>query len=207
MARTKSGKKTKTPAVRHLRYELTNSSTAGNETSHFIDLAKDLSALNRRLYRQGRDYHVRKISVVSSNTPNSGNRISFSTAPDSWVTRNAWNRGFKTWMQMNKEGASQTSGVISGTWADFKVYLSDDMRSGSILQPKDNGGNTPSATNSEWVYAKYVTSEGTTTHDEFLAHLMGDHNGASGSRVSVGLIKSYGESRATVNTESPDTPV
>lgn len=206
MARTKSGKKSKTPAVRYLRYELTNSSNAGTETSHYIDLAKDLSALNRRLYRQGRDYHVRKITIVSSNTPNGGNRISVSTAPDSWVARNAWNRGFKTWRAMNAEATSQTSGIMAGTWADFKVYLSDSMRTGTTLSPKDNGGNSPSATNSEWVYAKYVTSEGTTTDDEFFAHLMGDHVGSSGARTSVGLIKSYGESRATVQIESPDTP-
>ena len=43
--------KTKTPAARYLRYELTNSGTPGTETSHFIDLAKDLSDF------QGRSWH------------------------------------------------------------------------------------------------------------------------------------------------------
>ena len=92
----KSSKKSMTPAVRYLRYELTNSGTPGTETSHYIDLARDLSALNRRLYRQGRDYHVKRITVVSSNTPNGGdpsginNRVSLATIPDSWVARNAW---------------------------------------------------------------------------------------------------------------------
>ena len=204
----KGRKHAHTPAVRYLRYEITNSGNAGTETSHYVDLAKDLSALNRRLYRQGREYYVRKITVTSRNTDNPpvGASISVSTCPDSWVARNAWKRGFRTWTQMNKEAAGQTSGIMQGTWADFKVYLSDDMRTGTVLEPKDNGGNTPRAADSEWIYSKLVTSEGTTTHDEFLLHLMGDHVGSSGSRTTVGLIKSYGESRATVNTESPDTP-
>ncbi len=117
-----------TPAVRYLRYELTNSATPGNETSHYIDLAKDLSAVNRRLYRQGRDYHVKKITIVSSNTPNGENRVSLSTCPHSWVAAGAWKRGFQTWKHMNAEADRQLAGNIDGTWADFKVYLSDDMR-------------------------------------------------------------------------------
>jgi len=76
MAARKSTAKKTTPAVRYLRYELTNSGTPDTETSHFIDLARDLSRCNRRLYRAGRDYHVKKVTVVSSNTPNLGNRIS-----------------------------------------------------------------------------------------------------------------------------------
>ena len=107
---TKKAKRSKakvTPAVRYLRYELTNSGSPGTETSHFIDLARDLSRVNRRLYRAGRDYHVKKITVISSNTiagfttdpPGKANagRISVSTAPDSWVARGAWHRAFKSW--------------------------------------------------------------------------------------------------------------
>ena len=196
------------PSVRYLRYELDNSGTPGNEVSHFVDLAKDLSALNRRLYRQGKYYYVKKITCQSRNTDNppAGASISVSTCPDSWVAQKAWQRGFRTWTQMNKEAKGQTSGIMQGTWADFKVYLSDDMRTGSVLEPRDNGGNNPSTTNAEWIYAKLVTSEGTATDDEFFLHMLGDHVGSSGSRTTVGLIKSYGESRATVQIESPDTP-
>ena len=83
MAYNKSNASKTTPAVRYLRYEMTTSGTPDTETSHFIDLARDLSRVNRRLYRAGRDYHVKKVTIVSSNTPNLGNRISVSTAPGS----------------------------------------------------------------------------------------------------------------------------
>ena len=199
-----AAKKKSTPANRYLRYELTNSATPGTETSHFIDLAKDLSRINRRLYRQGRDYHVKKITIVSSNTPNGGNRVSFSTIGAGWVSQQAWHRGFKTWNAMNKEASRNLSGDISGTWADFKVYMTDDMRSGTVLTPKDNGGNNYNAV--EWEYSELVTPDGTTGADPFKLHMLGDHNGSVGAWNSVSLVKSYGESRATVQTADPNVP-
>ena len=180
------------------------SSNAGTEVSAFIDLSRDLSRVNRRLYRQGRDYHVKKISIVSSDTPNGGNRVSFSTVHDTWVTRNAWTRGFDTYKLMQKEATMQISGDIKGTWHDFKVYLSPDHRTGTTLDPKDNGGNNWDA--GEWIYSKLVTPDGTTGADEFELTLLGDHVGGAGSRTSVGLIRSYGESRATVQGTDPNVP-
>ena len=172
-------KKTKNPAVRYLRYELTNSGSPGTEVSHFIDLAKDLSVVNRRLYRQGRSYHIKKITIVSSNTPNGGNRISVSTVPYNWVSQMSWKRAFDTWNRMNKEASQNLAGSISGTWADFKVYMSQDHRTGTVLRPKDNGGNTYDA--GEWVYSQMVTPDGTTSADSFELHMLGDHNGSVGN--------------------------
>ena len=199
-----SRKMSKTPAVRYLRYELTNSVTALTETSHFIDLARDLSIVNRRLYRQGKDYHVKKITIVSSNTPNGDNRVSVATAPGSWVTKMAWKRAFDLFTRMNKEASQNLAGDITGTWADFKVYLTNDMRGVTLALPLDNGGN-PGLLN-EWVYSQMVTPDGTTTDDNFELHLLGDHVGAAGARSSVGLVKSFGESRATVNQDDPTVP-
>jgi len=206
MAARKSTAKKTTPAVRFLRYELTNAGgVPGTETSHFIDLARDLSRVNRRLYRAGRDYHVKKITIVSSNTPNLGNRVSVSTAPDSWVSRGAWHRAYKAWKEMNKTATGQLSGNIAGTWADFKIFLSADMAGATLPSPLDNGGNAIAAA-LDWDVSTFVTPDGTTTDDEFYATLLGDHVGAAGSRTSVGLIRSYGESRATVQLTDPAVP-
>ena len=202
--RSRSAKKTMEPAVRYLRYELTNSGTPGTQTSHFIDLAKDLSIVNRRLYRQGRDYHVKKITIVSSNTPNGENRVSASVVPGSWVARQSWTRAFKTWNEMNKVATSQVAGEIQGTWADFKVFMSTTHRSASTLRPRDNGGNQYDA--GEWDYSSLVTPDGTTSADDFQLHMLGDHLGSVGVWNSVGLIKSYGESRATVQGTDPNVP-
>lgn len=210
-----SRKKSKTPAVRYLRYELTNSGTPNTETSHFIDLARDLSIVNRRLYRQGKDYHVKKITIVSSNTPSvtvfdpagnkqNGGRISVSVVPYNWVSQMAWKRAFKTWNEMNKTATSQVAGEIQGTWADFKVFMDVQHRAATMLRPKDNGGNNYDL--GEWEYSALVTPDGTTSADDFNLHMLGDHLGSVGAWNSVGLIKSYGESRATVSDASPNVP-
>tara|TARA_B100000683_G_C12485212_1_gene552814 strand:+ start:498 stop:1133 length:636 start_codon:yes stop_codon:yes gene_type:complete len=105
---------------------------------------------------------------------------------------------------MRKE-SSKALGNVAGTWDDFKVYLSNDMRSGSILTPKDNGGNDVSA--GEWTYSKLVTPDGTTSADLFWCHMLGDHSGSVGAWNSVGLIKSYEASRPTVqDSNSPNVP-
>jgi hypothetical protein len=211
MARKKSGAKFKkaTPAVRYLRYELTNSSQAGTETSHYIDLARDLSAINRRLYRQGRAYHIRKITLISKNTENSGvpapggNRISISTVPDSWTARNAWKRGFEAWTNQRKM-VSQGTNMKPGKFDDFKIHLSFDSRGATKLVPLDNGGNALQL--GEWDYATLYSPDGTTSADPFDLHMLGDHSGSAGSWNSVGLIKSYGESRVTVSNQQPNQP-
>jgi len=213
-----SKKRTMTPAVRHLRYDVQNSEIPGTETSHFIDLARDLSILNRRLYRQGRTYHVRKITVVSRDTiagwtgqtlpnPNeqqNAGRISFSTAPNSWVARGAWKRGFKTFNLMNKEATHNLTNDIAGKWADFKSYLSNDHYLGNKLDPIDNGGNGP--TSYEWTYSNYISPDGTTGDDTFRIHLMGATLGSPGSISAAGLIQSFGDTRATVDYDQPNVP-
>lgn len=200
MAKTK---KKATPAVRHLRYEVTNSSSGNTETSHFIDLARDLSAINRRLYRQGRDYHIRKVTVTSINTPNNAGRISVSTVPNSWMAREAWKRGFENWNKQRKE-AIGTNPITPGKYADFKVHLSNDGKGATKLVPKDNGGNSVAL--GEWQYAVLHTPDGTTSADDFTLHMLGAHVGSAGSWQSIGLIQSYGETRTTVQDFMPNTP-
>jgi hypothetical protein len=228
--KSRSGKKTTSkpiPANRYLRYRLTNSSSAGTETSHFIDLARDLSAINRKLMRQGRCYHVKRISIVSTNTiaghthvdqseipgvssfTQPAGFVSFSVAPDTWVTRNAWKRGFESFKLMNEAATPPNmDGNLKAKWQDFKVYLSDDHRtSGNILRPVDNKNNEVSGTGASWDYTVLESPDGVDNADSFNVHLLGGHVAQSGSAApwtTIGLIKSYGESRLTVSSNDPN---
>ena len=201
--------KKKTPAVRYLRYEVTNSGTPGTETSHYIDLARDLSAINRRLYRQGRHYHVKRVSIVSSNTIAQGQpavsagRVTVGCLPESWVAIGAWKRGFGLFREMHKRASAAVSNDIAGKWQDFKIHLSNESRLGGLEVPLDNGGNAVSL--GEWNYSTFVTPDGTTSADEFDLQMLGAHQGSAGSRTTVALIQSYGESRATVS-DDPTVP-
>ena len=106
---------------------------------------------------------------------------------------------------MNKTATGQLSGNIAGTWSDFKIFLSPDFAAATLPSPLDNGGGAVAAA-LNWDASTFVTPDGTTTDDEFFATLLGDHNGAAGARISVGLIRSYGESRATVQLTDPSVP-
>ena len=202
--KSRSGKK-HVEAVRYLRYELQNSGTPGTETSHYIDLARDLSFINRRLMRQGRSYHVKRVSIVSSNTiatpPGNAGRVTFACIPQSWVAKQAWTRGFKAWTKMQEMAMGQSNVDVRPTWNDFKVYLSVDMITGNKPLPKDNGGN--SITVGEWLYSEYVSSAGSAGADTMHIHMLGPHHGTAPMMSNVGLIQSYGDSRATVNNDSP----
>lgn len=197
-----------TPAERHLRYQLTNSNTPGTETSHYVDLARDLSAINRRLYRQGQYYYVRRVTITSRNTING--LVSVSTAPDTWVVKNSLRKSFALWKKMHAQ--ADHTGVRQGKWNDFKVFLTDDHRTSSnILRPIDNGNNSVSSTEQDWDYATMVSprdgGSGSPDNDEFFLHLLGDDNGSLGSMVSAGIIKGYASSRMTVQEEDPDSSV
>ena len=191
-----------TPCERFLRFQVTHPAGAG-ETSHYIDLAAQLSKVNRRLYRQGRVYRIANISVTSRDTV--AGLVSFSSAPETWVTRNAWNRGFEFFELMNKKVLDMPGQQNrKGQWHDYKVYLSDDHRTAaSARKPgiRDNGNQQ--YLNGEWVYSTYQSPDGSTSSDEYTAHLLGDHSGTIGAYNSIGLIKSYGESRGTVNGNVP----
>lgn len=206
----RKSKKSSTPSVRHLRYQLTTSATPDLETSHFIDLARDLSLVNRRLYRQGKHYFVKKITVTSRNTVNG--LFSVSAAPTSWMTGAAWKKAFKLWTQMREghggaPGSGLPTGVTPATWADFKVYLSNDHRTATMPLPLDNGNNPVVITDADWDYSRFVSPDGTTSVDEFTAHLLGPHQGAVGAYDSVGIVQGYEESRRTVQQDQTSSEI
>lgn len=87
----------------------------------YIDIAQCLSVINQRAYRQGLYYYVAGVTV--HNTADA--RVIFSTAPDTWNTKNAWVRGWKAWMRMQREAMRET-GFIQSQYADYKVLLDDD---------------------------------------------------------------------------------
>jgi len=148
------------------------------------------------------------VSIVSSNTiPSPGQnagRVTFSTAPMSWVATAAWKRGFEAWRKMQRQVLDATGSDVTPTWNDFKVYLSNDMRTGTIVDPIDNGSNV--VKQDDWSYSFYQSPDGTTGADDMSVMLLGAHVGAAGARSAIGLLQSYGDSRATVNDNSPLVP-
>lgn len=169
---------------RFLRFVLTH--TGSDEDFHYIDIAKQMSAINRRLYRQGGTYHIANITVHDSN---GDAYVKFAGLPTTWTAKAAWQRGFELWKK--QRALAQSGGTnVSGKWSDFKVYLNNDHIS-DVDKPNFKDIENDVITHGEWDYSKMLLDKNGDDSDSFTLHMMGADNGApsSGSCVSASLMK------------------
>ena len=192
---------------RILKYTLAVSDT---ESTHYINLAQHMSALNRQLFRQCRNYHIKSISINDDDNVGSAPDayVQIGGAPWTWVQKNALKRGFEKWNEMNNivlQGIGQKS--LKGKWHDFKPYLSykhyEKVNDGSstIETPEDMHGNKLQL--GSWEYSKFETPDATTGSDMFQVALIGDHAGSAGAWQLISLTQSYGETRGNPYQQVP----
>jgi len=174
------------PAQRVLTYTFTPSSGAATVD---IDLAKDLSAVNRRLYRQGMQYYVSHVSLARGDTGISA--MSVKTAGDTWMVHNAWKKGFKLWRSQLNEVEDVMPG-LQGKWSDFKVELDDNSGTALTSIAGDGGAISPD----EWNYSNYVWDDDGTERSPTFCLL-----GSTAVNTKIGLVQEYHISRAQVQSE------
>jgi len=182
------------PAITSLVYVMTPSSGVAYAN---IDIAKGLSTVNRRLYRQGMNYAVAGVSIGRFDT--GVTKTVLQTAGNTWMVQNAWKKGYALWRAQQRE-VLKVMPSIEGTWADFKVTL-DDVLTTATLNPRNSttGGSNADPVCDEWNYSEYVwDDDGTEREPNF--HLIGATNLAS----SIGLVQEYHISRAQVQPDDPD---
>lgn len=185
--RYKAGERTE----RTLRFQWDAGANGG---SVYIDIAMAMSAINRRFYRQGLYYYVSNAYFVNGSMAH----VQINTLPDTYVTKLAWERGFKKWSEMNRKAANDSSGTIYPAYHDFKTQMINGV---SLMGPKS--ADHTSAVNygpDEWVISKFVSDDpGTSdpqTVDTFVTHMLGGHvagGGAPDVWTSVGLIRSLND--------------
>ena len=196
-------KYTKTnPTMTRLSFELDGGST------QFIDIGLALSVMNRKFARAGVYYYVNSVEIYNNET----GVVDLHTLPDTWVTKNAWNRGFKLFQKMNSMVDQPISGIGRPKYHDFKVYMNNRHRTTGSLLPNlyDINAASTQFQPDDWVYSQFVSADddgdGTQNADEFTVHMLGDHQGIPDNWESVGLIKSYADSRARIQPSSPALP-
>ena len=198
-ARRKRGGSLK-PAQLNLVYKI-------DDGIHYVDLAQDLSMVNRRLYKQGKVYAVAGITFTFSPANNATQvGIVVSTAGDTWSVQNSHTKGKALWNQMNRL-VLKDNPSIKGTWADFKVRLDDHHQTIGNAVVVDGDGNA--VQDGEWDYSTFVMPQHEVdpvtglplAADEFTSHLVGGD-----TATSMGLVKAYAESRATVQPVDPAVP-
>ena len=188
--------------VRHLKYTIASDTT---QKISYINLARDLSAINRQLFRQARTYKVKSITLIDDDE---AKYVQFGFAGDTWAMRNSVKRGYERWNEMNDQ-VLKDQPSLKGRWNDFKPYLSAGHYTvvgtgsgGTLETPEDINGNNLQY--GEWEHSVFESPDGTSSVDGYVVGILGDHIGSPGAFDYVGLIQSYGDSRGTVNRIEPN---
>lgn len=163
----------------------------------YIDIFRDLSAINRKLIRQGRIAYITDMTYfIQSGTTGNGGSLFVTALPNDWVTNNAWKKGQAHWLAQQRNARDAIGGSAKPTWEDFKVYYDATHRSGTTLA-------VPGLSYGEWDYSRLVhVDDAEASFDEWYLHVQGGNV----ADTDKALILAYQESRATVQSEDPDLP-
>ena len=169
----------------------------------YIDIAEGLSQVNRRAYRQGMEYAVGKVTFGYQANPQAILNVQLSayTAGDTWVVHNAWKKAFAHWSAQQRTARRLIGQSAKPTWEDFKVYLDDTHRTGTI--PGVVAGDDQAVGSGEWDYSRLLWEADNNVIAEVYLHLIG----GDVSTTDWGLILGYQQSRATVQPTDPELPV
>ena len=188
-----------------------------NQGEVYIDIAKAMSIVNRKLYRQQGLWHVHGVCTYAdaqdANDPlktiGIPYTVSISGAPRNWVTRNALVKAFSAWKDQQKKVYDSVSPSIKPKWGDFKVYLNENHKNDGDLIPISGHmfGGTDLYNAGEWIHSKLVVESadgaGAVNQYEPTIHILGDNDGLN----SVGAILNYQESRAQPQSPDPNLPI
>ena len=184
----------------------TDPGTSGSYLN-YVDTAKQLSKVNRRLYEQGRLYGYQGLTFIWKATGTLATiECTVNTAGKTWVTQNAFVKGKALWNQM-QDLVLEDNPSIAGKWHDFKIALDEESVGARQLESRDGQGAL--YLDGEWTVSQYVmpqhnvdpVSGAPLPAVDYTAVLIG---GDSGSKRS--LVKAYEESRATVSADQPNVP-
>ncbi len=204
-ARIPQGKKIQ-PAVKTI---LLNADAGGEYT---CDISQCASLLNRRFYRQGLNWAVAGFTFITQS--GTTGTIGVGKIPDTWVSSNSWEKGFRAWQKMNNDALDEAESV-KPRFLDFKVFMDNIHHNdgeGANLIPL-LGNPAVALTPGEWEYSKFVVpfgpaSPGNTT--DFDVIWTGTNypgispaTGANG----VSLIEGYAASRGLPDIRDPNAPV
>lgn len=198
-----------------LRFE-----TSGPGT-YYIDLAKELSKVRRKLVRQGQNFAVHA-GVLQDSNNNSYVRIN--TAPQSWVVNTALRRARRMWNKSYRTVLREAGlGKVTPRYWDWKVFLNNDMRlahdAGNVLSAVDAAGTA--FPQGEWAYSTFVsedidwsdptlTASANRDADNFKAHIVGNHVSQAAPHdaywQSIGIIESWKDTRPEPDSDDPDMP-
>jgi hypothetical protein len=208
-SRSKKGRSMQ-PAQLDLSFTIPAGAVSGDSRS-YIDTAKELSKVNRRLYEQGRMYAYQGLTFIwrstgAAPTDMATLEVNVRTAGNTWIVQNAHTKGEALWHQM-QDLVLDDNPSVAGKWHDYKVRLSTQQIAARQLNAKDGAGVDYKA--GEWAVSTFVMPQHEVdpatglplAADEFTSCLIG-----ASSATIQSLTVAYEESRATVQSPMPNVP-
>ena len=209
MARRKS-----TPKMQKALRSFTVQIPSGN---CYVDVMRELSKINRKLFRQGMVVGIESIEFGFNSNPTTYDTVwlTAAVAGDTWSVHNSWTKGRALWNEMNQL-VLEDNPSIQGKWADFKVNLDSEQLDGTTLTAMDAQATPVPYIAGEWDISDFVIPQHDVDPvtgepipaDQTVSHLVGPDLGSisSGNLRSVGLVNAYQQSRATVSNFQPNIP-
>ncbi|AXH79146.1 MAG: hypothetical protein [Circular genetic element sp.] len=174
-----------------------------------VDLSQIASLINRRFYRQGINWAVAGIKVLTIGD----GVLQVKKLPNTWVMSNAWEKGFRAWQRMNNEALEENESVRP-RFLDFKIYADKTHHNagfGANLLPLD--GQLPLSAPyavGEWEASKIVipnTAASPGVNNFEIVGVGPSFGGAGASGLTeVSLVEGYANSRALPAIEDPNVP-
>lgn len=214
MARRKKTKaRVLPPAVMKLNYMIPLNTTG------YVSISESVSRMNRRFYRQGLNWAVANVRVLTAAaaSPGVGSLCFVNSLPHTWPVANSWNKSFHAWKNQQDDALEEMGGE-SGTAAfrDFKISMEVDHDIALNISPRQLGPgrlvgpfptNIPTSAevlpSEEWTASQVVIpndgAPGNTV--EYLLHMVGPD-----TATSKGLIAGYELSRSFPQSPDPQTP-
>lgn len=199
------------PAITDLQFQIPAGGGSSVDSRSYVDTAKELSKVNRRLYEQGRMYAYQGLTFIWKSTGNTATdlatlELTVKTAGNTWVVHNAYVKGRALWNEMQALVLDDNPSV-KGKWHDFKTRLSTQQIASRNLDVVDGDGAP--VLEGEWSTSTFVmpqhdvdpASGQPLAADEKTTCLIGPKSGTIES-----LVVAYQESRSTVQPTDPNVP-
>jgi len=182
-----------------LKYAFSVPITGPGTTDHYVDLSQIASLVNRKFMRQGMNWVVSNVELVTDGTVG----MQISKLPDTWVMANAWVKSFKLWQESQDQVLDIEGRDILGKFADFKIFYDSAHQVAGVANNLKPHGFAVAAAGAEydWDATTYQIPNdpagGTTT--EYNIHALGPSTAAS-----LGAIAGYAASRARPQQNDPN---
>jgi len=164
---------------------------------YVLDVARNLSVSNHRLYRQGKTYSV-KVDL----DPGGAVNYAIFALRDTWMIQKAWQLGRSVYLRSTADERAVMSSQKVARWEDFRVSAGLSGHTGGLLLPAQfsNGLASAADTAGEFINSEITLADGVTQR----AFTWGATGGSF-----LGLLEEYdksGDTDAQPSTASLTNP-